>query len=131
MLLSNLCSSLVLALAFTTTIVGSLTTAYEGHELSPRGEGDPERKIYIQFKFNYQKKLFDDTGIEKFPGHSALWISGTDKSGPIQIELYSAGDRDSTAKPDRPLEIRVMDKTTVSATLIPSSNFFDLYKAFP
>lgn len=115
MLLRNLCTSLLPALAFTTTTAAQPpTSANEVHQLSPRTGA--ERKVFVRFKFNVQKKLKDDRGIDRFPGHSALWISGTSTDGPIQIEIFSA-DRDAP-KADRPLEVRILEKPTVSTSRI-------------
>jgi len=121
MLLRNLCACLLPALAVTTTtVVYSPTVANETHQLSPRTGA--ERRVYVQFKFNFQQKLKDDLGMDNFPGHSALWIAGTDTDGPIQIEIFSA-DREKP-KVDRPLEVRIFEKPTVSTIRIRSYSLY-------
>jgi hypothetical protein len=56
--------------------------------------------------------------MDRFPGHSALWIAGTETDGPMQIEIFSA-DREKP-KLDRPLEVRVYEKPTVTTSRLES-----------
>ncbi|KAK4695152.1 hypothetical protein P7C71_g2545, partial [Lecanoromycetidae sp. Uapishka_2] len=89
----------------------SLPPALEGgHALLPR-TGDP-RDVYVVFKHIPNQSVQLKTGESEFPGHSALWIQGTQKDGWLQFEFYHPS---GSADPDT-IEIRMLDSTPEFST---------------
>ena len=109
MKLGSICQALFPVLSLTRHLDYTTSSQEEIAPLLPRAGA--ERDVYIVFKFDTSNPETLAAGNTDFPAHSALYIMGNDKDGPVQIEFRSAGNA-QTPSVDRDLELRYMDYTT-------------------
>ena len=108
MLLYNIGTCLLSAFIFTRVGAQVPSSAYTADRLVTRAGAN--RDVYVVHRFTIRPDLVDETGSSHFASHSALWISGTDQDGPVQIELTSA-----RREPPVSIEVKITELGMVGA----------------